>query len=446
MRKFKIFDEITEEYLGVILNFVDNLMQDIEFGMFDENGEELLNSEDWYDKTVVQSPEDTINHKKGNSVDQANLLYWLFKDNGLKPEIYYVEYTNKDKVSPSHMFVIFNKDNKCYWYENAWEDEKGLHDFNNSIECFDYIKSKFCPSEYSNTCKVYQIKDLKEGTNPNQVLNRKIVRINDKPNVVFLSEKEISPEEDVLPTIPNNFLTEYGYEDIIQERITVYPSIKDALYTDTITNLKNKEFNVYSPIYNCTLYKPSLEENPTSKITNEIWIYEPIKVQKIGKIKVKNANKDYEPEYKYGENNIGKMKQWDYEILEGNLVKDSAAKKKKSYCVIDSNKKIVFEDNYTKCNEYVKIKGINDLKCILKDTYKLINDKSLEYMFKDQKYGLKIVYGNDSNYNCINVKVIDCQTNEEIDSELCYDKGEAKYIIDCFRQQYKIRKVEKRND
>lgn len=443
--KFKIFDEITEEYAGTILNFVNNLMGQIEFGMFDKDGNEILDPEDFYENTVIQSPEDTINHKKGNSVDQANLEYWLLKENGLKPDIYYVEYTTKDNITPSHMFVIFKHNDFYNWYEHAWTEEKGLHKYKNLSECLFDIKRKFCPIQYSNTCKVYMIKELKEGTNPNKVLERKIVRINDNPTLVMLTEKELNTDNELLPTIPNNYLTELGFEDTIQERLVFYPSIQKALYRDSFLNMKNKVLTVYEPIYNSLVYSPSKYESPTSEITDELWIMKPVKVRKIGQIRVKNPVKETEPTYVYGSNNTGTMKTWDYEILNGNLVKDSINKNYNKYCVIDNNKKIYFEDtSRNKCIRYIKDNNSRKLKCILKPTYSMMTDKDIAYMFQDK--GLKIVYSNDLINDCIKVSVIDNKNNSEIDSELCYDTSEARYVINCFRQQYKIRKVEKKND
>ena len=444
--KYKFFDEVSEDYFGVILNLINEIMRTVDFGMFDETGEEITNQDDYYELTRIQSPEHTINSRKGNSVDQANLIYWLAKDNGLKPNIYCVEYTNNENITPAHMFVIFNHNDKTYWYENAWEQEKGLHCFEDLVSCLNYIKSRFSPVEYANTCKVYQIKELIEGSNPNKAMERKIIKINDKPRLYMLSEKELDLDKELLPTIPSNFLTEYGYSDIYQERLTFYPSIRNALYRDAYENIKNKEYNVYTPIYNCTLYKPKTDEIPTSDITKEIWIQEPVKVKKIGKIKVKNSIPDSNSEYKYGEGNVGKLKTWDYEILEGNLIKDSIKNNRKSYCVINPNKKIVFEDDYDKCQEFIRVKSSEKLKCIMRDTYKLLTDKELEFMFKNKEEGLKIVYSNDSEYDGLNIKVIDCKTNEIVDSELCKTKSEIRYMIDFFRQQYKIKKVEREND
>lgn len=441
--KFKLFDEITEEYAGTILNFMNDLMSKIEFGMFDKNGNEILDPEDFYENTVIQSPEDTINHKKGNSVDQANLEYWLLKENGLKPDIYYVEYTTKDNITPSHMFVIFKHNDFYNWYEHAWNEEKGLHKYKKLSECLYDIKRKFCPMEYTNSCKVYMLKELKEGTNPNKVLERKIVRINDNPSLVMLRENEINTDYELKPGIPNNYLTELGFEDTIQERLVFYPSIQKALYRDSFVNLKNKTFTVYEPIYNSLLYVPQCSESPTAKITDEVWIMSPVKVKRVGAIKVKGPIKETEPTYTYGSGNTGSMKTWDYEILNGNLVQDSINKNHNKYCAIDSNKKIYFEDtSKSKCIRYIKEKPEVKLKCILKPTYSMLTDKDISYMFKDK--GLKIIYSNDLINDCIKVAVVDCEKNEEIDSELCYDKSEARYVIDCFRNQYKVRKVERK--
>ena len=444
--RYKISDEMSEEYFGVILNFIDEIMRQITFGMFDENGDEILSQDDYYELTRIQSPEHTINSKKGNSVDQTNLIYWLAKDNGLKPDIYYIEYTNKENISPSHMFVLFNHNDNVYWYENILKEEKGLHNFKDLPLCLDYIKSKFCPIEYADTCKVYKIKELKEGTNPNKVLSRKYININDKPKLYMITEKELDCDKELLPTIPNNFLTEYGYSDIYQERLTFFPTIENALYSDSYDNLKNKVYNVYSPIYNCELYRPKTDEVPTSDITKEVWIKEPVKVKKVGKIKVGNSIPETLSNYKFGTDNIGKLKTWSYEVVEGSPVIDSVLNRKRTYYVIDSNKKILFEDNYDKCNDYIKKNSFKNVKCIMRDLYSIITDKELDYLFKDKEEGLKIMYINDNNHDYSIVKVIDCKTKEILDSETCYDKDEARYIINFFRQQYKIRKVEKSND
>lgn len=452
--KFKIFDEISEEYFGYILNFVDSVMKEIQFGMFDENGEEILNEDDYYENTRIQSPENVINKKKGNSVDQVNLEYWFFKDNGLKPSIYYTEYTTEDKISPSHMFIIVEYNNKVFWYENAWKKQAGLHQYNSLVECLNDIKLKFCPGEYMDTCKVYRIKDLREGTNPNKVLERKIVRINDKPTLYLLSETKLNEDEVLNPTVPSNYLTEYGFADTRQERITVYPRIKDALYTNTFDNLRNKVYNVYSPIYNTTaIYVPTEDESPTSKITHEVWLQEPVNIKKIGTIKVKRAIEDKLYDYNYGNNNIGKLKLWEYDVIDGNIVKDSFGRVKKyqTYLVIDDKKKILYQDNYAKCEEYLKSQNTN-AKIVLKETYNYLNDKDIECLFKNTSVkdndcqGLKIIFGEDKDYNCYTISVVDCSNNEEIDNEFCYDKKDIRYIIDCFRQQYKIKKVERRND
>ena len=41
-----------------------------------------------------------------------------------------------------HTFLIFENDNKYYWFENAFEAQRGIHEFSSLDEAIECVKSK----------------------------------------------------------------------------------------------------------------------------------------------------------------------------------------------------------------------------------------------------------------------------------------------------------------
>ena len=481
--RFKIKDNLTNQYFGTILNFVDKIMNTITYGMFDENGEEISDPNEWYDKTRVQSPEWVIEHRRGNCVDQVNLEYWFFKENGILTTIYYIEYDNQKGERPSHMFIVLENNGKFYWYENAWKEYAGLHEYYSLNECLTDIKNKYCPLDFIDSCKIYKIKKIDEGSNPNQVLNQKIINIKDIPRLYYISEKELN-DEILEPTIPNNMLTQFGYADTKQERIPFYPSIEQAL-SDNPNVKSGKKYYVYIPNGDFDYYRPNISEIPQVLLTGETWIKSPIKLKKIGNFKVVKEVPDEELTFTYGEDYEGQLKKWQYSILNGNLTKDSWSeieekkilrerylkkhpltspqklymvvesmykknhqKKEpistKQYYVINDLLKIVFTGTDVACKRYIDThKNEWPLEMVLKEAYEKMPSSELKELFEpDIGDGLIIEFGPNKEFNCLEVNVR--QGTEIIDQELC-EEEDLKYVIDNFKKEYKITKTIKRS-
>ena len=488
---FKIHDDLPTEYFGTVLNFVDKIMNEIAYGMFDENGNEILDPNDWYENTRVQAPEWVIENKRGNCVDQVNLEYWFFKENGIKNKIYYISYEDGKGNAPSHMFIVLDNNGKIYWYENAWKTYAGLHEYYTLNECLTDIKKKYCPEKYMDTCKVYRIKDILEGSNPNQVLNRKIIKIKDTPRLYYISDKDFDTTI-VNPCIPNNFLTNYNYEDTLQERVCFYPSIEQAL-SNNENVAKNNILYVYIPDEEYDYYKPSVEEVPTVYLTGETWITKPIRIKKIGNLKIVNELPDNDLTYTYGDNNTGTLKKWQYSVLNGDLIKDSwndiqkieeivrnykakypnASTKQawavaekllnkqieeknklkelsqvKTYVVVDYYGKPVYESSSEGCQKYIKEHKNEQLAFVLKEVLPKMTRTEVKELFEDSKLpkkGLYITFGDNLEFNCYEVNVID-HNNQIIDQELCDSESEIKSIINDFKKEYKIINVKKEKE
>lgn len=126
----------------------------------------------------------------------------------------------------------------------------------------------------------------------------------------FVSEKPISL---LTPRIPDNFLTEMGYEDSTVKRICVSTDIGKCL-TALSYSLDGKIFYVYI-IQSDKWMKPTLNQVPDAHLTDEHWVLEDAIPQLYCKIKVGNACENLEPlTYKYGDN-VAELFRWNYKII-----------------------------------------------------------------------------------------------------------------------------------
>lgn len=117
-------------------------------------------------------------------------------------------------------------------------------------------------------------------------------------HLFFLSEDNHDGKT-LTPRVPSNFLTKGGYEDSKTPRVCFSTHIDGALI-GLSQNLKGKTFYVHKPENDVDYHTPTLSEVPDSKVTNEVWVTEPVKIKCVGKIEVIEADKDYK--YKYGNN------------------------------------------------------------------------------------------------------------------------------------------------
>lgn len=129
----------------------------------------------------------------------------------------------------------------------------------------------------------------------------------------------LSKESDLtelVPRIPDNFMTKNKYEDSKTPRVVFAPSINQCLM-GLSRNLTNEEFYVYTPylIDLNKLKKPHINQVPDCEITGEVWSTEKIRVKKVGKIKVtKDAGKDGHP-YIFGNQQKAELYDWEYRVL-----------------------------------------------------------------------------------------------------------------------------------
>lgn len=144
---------------------------------------------------------------------------------------------------------------------------------------------------------------------------------NYKGHAYFVSTEDMDGKI-MEPRVPNNFFTDKGFEDNVTKRVCFAPSI-DKCLMGLSQNLKGKQFYVYEPVKYSRIYKPNTKAVPDSKVTDELWIKEPVQVRKVSTIKViKDAGKDGLP-FEYGNGQKAELYEWDYEFLSDDTIKHS---------------------------------------------------------------------------------------------------------------------------
>ena len=131
-----------------ILEIMDEL-RNIEYGFKDKNGANLINSESWdkdfYKFYFLLSPEELLSSRCGVCWDQVELERKLFNDANIDCDTFFI-YIDDNENLPSHTFLIFQLNNKYYWFEHSWYDMKGIHEYNNIKALLNDVKNKFIDS------------------------------------------------------------------------------------------------------------------------------------------------------------------------------------------------------------------------------------------------------------------------------------------------------------
>lgn len=122
------------------------LMQNIKYGFLDKNGNNIFDNKN--EKSLfnsiyrLMSPQELLEKKVGVCWDQVELERTLFDKNEIKNETYFI-YIDDQQYLPSHTFLVYYLDNKVYWFEHAWQDATGIHQYNNINDLLNDVEIKF---------------------------------------------------------------------------------------------------------------------------------------------------------------------------------------------------------------------------------------------------------------------------------------------------------------
>ncbi len=108
--------------------------------IYDEPGNEEWNN-DWYHNCIVQDGESLLKTKYGTCWDQVELARKWFEENNFNYKTIYIWFeVNRPSNLPTHTFLIYEENDKYYWFENAFEINKGIHEFNSNDEVIEHVK------------------------------------------------------------------------------------------------------------------------------------------------------------------------------------------------------------------------------------------------------------------------------------------------------------------
>ncbi len=119
--------------------------KNITYGFLGKNGKKYLdaNSDNWYEECLVQCGKEVIKSGIGTCYDQTELeRLWFEKNNYIFKTIFAWFEVGRENDFPTHAFLIYKNNNKWYWFEHAFFDLEGIHEFNAEKEAINYFKEK----------------------------------------------------------------------------------------------------------------------------------------------------------------------------------------------------------------------------------------------------------------------------------------------------------------
>lgn len=118
-------------------------MSEFKYEWMDKNGnfhEEITPNA--YEDYSLMTPEEVSKYKRGICVDQSEFERDWFSKNNYEHKVMVIQIEREDS-RPGHEFLIYKENDKYYWFENAWYNERGIHEYNSYEELIEDIKHKF---------------------------------------------------------------------------------------------------------------------------------------------------------------------------------------------------------------------------------------------------------------------------------------------------------------
>ena len=126
------------------INFTLELDTSIPMFQDPEHLLEFLSGLEYVDFTQLMAPVEVVVVHAGSCHDQVMLEYDELEREGLSPFAKFIMAVDKDNIGgETHSFVYWIENGKAYWIENAWEDYRGIHEFNSEAELITTVVDAF---------------------------------------------------------------------------------------------------------------------------------------------------------------------------------------------------------------------------------------------------------------------------------------------------------------
>lgn len=91
----------------------------------------------------LQSPEELLESGHGVCWDTVEFERRWLTDHGYQPETYFMMFAKEGGTDlPTHTFVTFERDSKWYWFEHAFADQEGIHEYADREELIEDVRNK----------------------------------------------------------------------------------------------------------------------------------------------------------------------------------------------------------------------------------------------------------------------------------------------------------------
>lgn len=98
----------------------------------------------YQDFVYLMSPLEVLLTKQGSCHDQVMLELQELYDMGLNPKAKFLLAENgKGHGGETHSFTFYEYEGRWYWFENAWEDRRGIHMFNSYRDMLNTVVHDF---------------------------------------------------------------------------------------------------------------------------------------------------------------------------------------------------------------------------------------------------------------------------------------------------------------
>lgn len=138
------------------------IMEKIEYGYIDKDNNKYYHLNEVEEKYILQTPNQIITNKIGLCFDQVELEREILDQNNIKSQSYFI--INYGKKIKTHTFITYKIKDTYYWFENAWTNEKGIHQYKTKKELLKDITDKFIKDQVKNkdiNIKIYNYKKPK---------------------------------------------------------------------------------------------------------------------------------------------------------------------------------------------------------------------------------------------------------------------------------------------
>lgn len=123
------------------------LGDNIAYGFVGKNSKKVFTTKKEMDTAweeyYLQSPEELLKSKHGVCWDTAELERLWFFEHGYEPKVYFMMFAKEEGTDlPTHTFLVYNKDDKWYWFEHSFGAHRGIHEYASLEELQEDVKKK----------------------------------------------------------------------------------------------------------------------------------------------------------------------------------------------------------------------------------------------------------------------------------------------------------------